>query len=108
MIKNNSILKHQKGNISNVFPSVVFWDCNLNNLDMENWQDRSFVIQRVLKRSGSEGKYLDQLESYFSIEEIKYYANDSMEIMGNELIEMLCERYHMQHSQFPYYIENVS
>lgn len=49
----------------------------------------------------------NRMNKLSSIEEIKFYANDNMEIMGNELIEYLCKRYDMQTSQFPYYINDV-
>jgi len=102
-----SIENQEKKKLSDIFPKQVFWDVDLDNFSLDNWEDRSFIIQRVLKRSGHHGRLLNQLEQLFSIEEIKFYANDSMEIMGNELIENLCKRYHMQPSQFPYYINNL-
>jgi len=93
--------------LSNIFPKYVFWDCDIDKLSLKNWGDRSFIIQRVLKMSGHNGRFLNELEKIFSIEEIKYYADESMEIMGNELIENLCNRYNMKHNQFPYYIPNL-
>lgn len=93
--------------LSGIFPKYVFWDCDVDKLSLKNWQDRSFIIQRVLKMSGCKGRFLSELEKIFSAEEIKYYAQDSMEIMGNELIENLCNHYNMQASHFPYYISDI-
>lgn len=103
-------MKHQKNinkPLSSIFPKYVFWDCDVDMLNLKEWQDRSFIIQRVLKSSGIHGNFLKELESLFSIKEIKYYANGSKEIMGNEIIENLCKRYHMKPSQFPYYIADL-
>ena len=91
----------------NKFHKAIFWDVDLKKFSLENSEDRSFIIQRVLKMSGHNGRFLNELEKIFSIEEIKYYADESMEIMGNELIENLCNRYNMKHNQFPYYIPNL-
>ena len=105
-------MKHQKNinkPLSSIFPKYVFWDCDVDVLSLKVWQDRSFIIQRVLKMADSDFVILiNKLESIFSVEEIKYYANESMEIMGNELIESLCKRYDMKPSQFPYYIAELN
>lgn len=93
--------------LSEIFEKVIFHDCDVDKLNLENWEDRSFIIQRVLKRCMMLESRLERLENLFPNEEIKYYVNDSREIMGNELIEMLCKRYGMQHSQFPHYIKNI-
>lgn len=100
--------KHINKPLSSIFPKYVFWDCDVDKLNLEVWQDRSFIIQRVLKMADSDFDMLiSKLESIFSVEEIKYYANESMEIMGNELIESLCKKYNMKPSQFPYYKPNI-
>jgi uncharacterized protein DUF6922 len=106
---NNSIsIKGKKvNNLENVFPKSFFWDVDLAKFSLENWEDRSFIIQRVLKMAYLKKGVLDSLEQLFSIDEIKYYAEGSSEIIGNERIEMLCHRYHMQPSQFPHYFENI-
>lgn len=93
--------------LSAIFEKVIFHDCDVDKLNLENWEDRSFIIQRVLKRCMMMKSRLESLEKLFPIEEIKYYANDSREIMGNKLIEMICKRYDMQPSQFPHYFENI-
>ncbi|MBW6483111.1 MAG: hypothetical protein K0B10_08615 [Vicingaceae bacterium] len=101
-------VKNSNKPLSSIFPKYVFWDCDVDKLSLKNWQDRSFIIQRVLKMADVDFKVLvNKLELIFSIEEIKYYANESMEIIGNELIEKLCNRYKMKPSQFPYYKSNL-
>lgn len=102
-------MNNKKQNIDLVeyFPKSFFWDVDLSKFSLENWEDRSFIIQRVLNMSDLEKGALEKLENLFSIEEIKYYAEGSPEIIGNEIIEMLCNRYHMQPSQFPKYFPNL-
>jgi len=60
-----------------------------------------------LKMSYLQDDLLENLENLFSVDEIKFYANGSKEILGNERIEALCKRYNMQHNDFPNYIENI-
>tara|TARA_R110002050_G_C8955405_1_gene513700 strand:+ start:5464 stop:6015 length:552 start_codon:yes stop_codon:yes gene_type:complete len=94
--------------LNEIFPKAFFWDCKHENLKFSHWEDRSFVIQRVLSSGGDDVKYLELLEKHFSVEEIKYYANNSNSIRGNENIDAICKRYDMQPSQFPNYILNVN
>ena len=94
--------------LSEIFPKYIFWDCDLNNFSLDDQEDRSFIIQRVLKMSFIEENLLEKIEDLFPTEEIKYYAAGSKEIFGNERIEMLCKRYNMKLKQFPQYIENIN
>lgn len=103
-----SIEKLEKPKLSEIFPKQIFWDVDLDNFSLNNWEDRSFIIQRVLKMSFLQNDLLVKLENLFSIEEIKYYAKGSNEIMGNERIEKLCNRYNMKPSQFPHYFNNIN
>lgn len=102
-----SIEKSNVGELNKVFPKSFFWDVDLAKFSLDNWEDRSFIIQRVLNMADLKDGVLNQLENIFSIEEIKYYAEGSPEIIGNEIIEMLCNRYNMQPSQFPKYFQNL-
>jgi hypothetical protein len=90
-----------------VFPKSIFWDCDINKFNLDVWQDRSFIIQRVLKQSCLNDAYLVSLDELFSKEEIKYYAKGSHEIIGNSIIENICIRYDMKHNEFPHYFQNI-
>ncbi|MCB9364102.1 MAG: hypothetical protein H6587_06010 [Flavobacteriales bacterium] len=107
MLQQKSILIDKGMMLSSFFPNSIFWDCDISNFNLDNWEDRSFIIQRVLKMSYLQDDLLVKLESIFPIEEIKYYAEGSAEIVGNERIDMLCKRYNMQPSQFPNYFQNL-
>lgn len=107
MKKHPSIKDVKIDRLSEMFSKSIFWDVELDKFSLDNSGDRKFIIQRILKMSFLQDDLLDKLESIFSMEEIKYYAADSMEVLGNERIEMLCKRYRMQPSQFPHYIENI-
>lgn len=107
MNKVKSQIKSNVEKLEGVFPKAFFWDVDLENFSLENWEDRSFIIQRVLNMSDLQDGVLDNLEKLFPVEEIKYYAKDSKEIMGNEIIEKLCVRYNMNPSLFPHYFENI-
>lgn len=104
-MKNNIIIEKKK--LSDIFPKQVFWDVDLDKFSLENSEDKSFIIQRVLKMSYLQDNLLQNLESLFSVDEIKYYAKGSHEILGNERIEKICERYKMKPSNFPHYFKNI-
>lgn len=105
-MNNKASIEKQK--LSDIFPKHVFWDVELDNFSLKNWEDRSFIIQRVLKMSYLQDDLLVKLENLFPIEEIKYYAKGSKEIMGNERIEKLSSRYNLKPSDFPHYFKNIN
>ena len=84
----------------NVFPKFMFWDVDLNNIHLED--DIEFIIDRVLNWHMNI-ETLERLESLYSLDEIKHYAV-VMDVMGNETIEFLCDRYDLKTKDFKYYI----
>ena len=92
--------KYNNKSIEGIFPKVMFWDVDLNNIHIED--DIDFIIDRVLNRY-IDIETLELLESIYLLDEIKYYAVE-MDVMGNETIEFLCDRYKLKTKEFKYYI----
>ena len=78
VLENISKQKYDGKKLSQLFPAVMFWDVNMDILSLE--YDKDFIIQRVLGRFMDNEKYLDILESIYSLDEIKSFALSSDEI----------------------------
>ena len=89
--------------LSHLFPAVMFWDVDMDMLSLN--RDKDFIIPRVLGRFMDNDKYLDNLEAIYPIDEIKNFAINSNEIFGNEIIERLAKRYHLNPFDFKKYID---
>ncbi len=89
--------------LSKLFPAVMFWDVDMDMLSLN--RDKDFIIPRVLGRFMDDDEYLDNLEAIYPIDEIKSFAINSNEIFGNEIIEHLAKRYHLNPFDFKKYID---
>ncbi|GAB1858226.1 hypothetical protein MHTCC0001_30630 [Flavobacteriaceae bacterium MHTCC 0001] len=103
LLKNIARQKYNGKRLSQLFPAVMFWDVNMDKLSLE--YDKDFIIQRVLGRFMDNDNYLDILESIYALDEIKSFALSSDEIFGNEIIEHLANRYHLNPFDFKKYID---
>jgi hypothetical protein len=84
--------------LSSIFPKVMFWDVDMDTLSIV--YDDDFIIQRVLSRTVRDINDLHKLENLYSINKIKYYALNSNEIRGNELISFIAEHYDLNPIDF--------
>jgi hypothetical protein len=92
--------------LSDLFPYEMFWDVEIDNLSLE--KDSRFIIQRVLSRSMNNSEYFEKLEKLYSNKRIKSIAIQSPEIIGNEDIEFIASRYHLNPERFKKYIPNIA
>lgn len=92
--------------LSDLFPHEMFWDVDMNSLSPK--KDSRFIIQRVLSRSMNNSEYFEKLESLYSNKRIKSIALQSPEIIGNEDIEFIANRYHLKPERFKKYIPNIA
>lgn len=92
--------------LSDLFPSVLFWDVDINDLSPD--MDKDFIIQRVLSRHMNKLENLENLERIYSKKVIKSFAKKSSEIFGNENIEFLANYYGLKPQSFKKYIPNIT
>lgn len=79
----------------------MFWDVDMNKIFLDD--DADFIIDRVLNWFMDDITILEKLESFYELEEIKFYAINR-DVMGNEIIEFICYRYDLKTKDFKYYI----
>lgn len=72
---------------------VFWWDVNPDKLDYR--LDADFIISRVLARMFVKdgNRYFKKLERVYPMKAIKFFALQSVEIRGNERIEVIGKRY---------------
>lgn len=83
----------------------MFWDVDMDKLSVKH--DKNFIIDRVLSESMRNSIYLDRLEKFYSISDIKKAAKASRSIRGNEAIKFIAHRYGMKPESFKEYIPNL-
>lgn len=88
--------------LSNYFPKHLFWDVNLDKLDVRF--DKDFIIERVLAYHMEDEEIFKKLEKLYSKKEIKKIALNSKQIFGNETIEFISKRYKLDPTTFSKYI----
>ena len=97
--------KIKKNDLRSNFRKAMFWDVEMDKLSIKH--DKFFIIDRVLSRSMKNSIYLDRLEKFYSIKDIKEVAKSSRSIRGNESIRFIANRYAMNPKSFKQYIPNL-
>lgn len=95
----------RKNGLGSSFRKAMFWDVDMDKLSIK--YDKSFIIDRVLSESMRNSIYLDRLEKFYSISDIKKVAKSSRSIRGNEAIRFIANRYGMDPKSFKQYIPNL-
>lgn len=103
-LHHNSVVPEKKDLKSN-FRKAMFWDVEMDKLSIK--RDKFFIIDRVLSTSMKNSIYLDRLEKFYSIRDIKKVARSSRSIRGNESIRFIANRYAMNPKSFKQYIPNL-
>ncbi len=96
--KKNSNDKSIKGLIH----EAVFWDVDMKNIFVQ--ADQDFIIRRVLSRPQYEG-VLVQLESLYSLDQIRKGIEDNVELHSMDDMCLLSKRYNIPLKSFINYFE---
>lgn len=91
--------------LTDLFPKAIFWDVNPDKLSIE--ENKSFIIQRVLAWNMGEENFMKNLEKLYPIEDIKSFAIESRQILGNDNIQFIADRYNLNVEDFPKWIKNI-
>jgi len=79
--------------ISTLFPQHLFWDVNINALDVQ--RDKNLIIPRALYMSTKNSFNTDikKLESIYSSTQIVKHLKNTREKVSNEICELVAKRY---------------
>ena len=83
----------KKETIASIFPKHLFWDMDLNSLDIQ--ADEDIIIPRALymtnKRTFEED--IKRLEKFYSATTISTQLQHTKEFISNEVCAMVAQRY---------------
>jgi len=76
-----------------IFPEYLFWDVNVNSLDIK--RDQDFIIPRALYMTNKDSFDTDikRLESIYSSNQIVEHLKNTKEKISNEVCELVAKRY---------------
>ncbi|MGV3528138.1 MAG: DUF6922 domain-containing protein [Flavisolibacter sp.] len=79
--------------ISLLFPKHLFWDVNIDSLDIE--RDKAFIIPRALYMTDKAtfNKDIEKLETIYSSNQIIRYLKSTKEKISNDVCELVAKRY---------------
>ena len=83
----------KENKIASLFPEYLFWDVNMNNLDVE--RDKDFIIPRALYMTdeNSFDNDIKKLESIYPSKQIITYLKNTKEKISNKVCELVAHRY---------------
>ena len=81
--------------ISSLFPKYLFWDMDMDRLDVQ--QDKDIIIPRALFMSNVDSFDTDiaKLESFYSVADIVSNLKTTRERISNKVCELVADRYHI-------------
>ncbi len=81
--------------ISAVFPKHLFWDMDMDKLDVQ--RDKDIIIPRALFMSNAKTFTTDieKLENLYSTADIVNNLKSTKELISNKVCKMVADRYHI-------------
>lgn len=83
----------KRTNIADIFPSYLFWDMDMNNLDLN--RDKDIIIPRALFATTVDTfvKDIKRLENFYKRNEIIYELSHTKERVSNKICKLVADRY---------------